>query len=237
MPTASTSDSQRREGQARVVNGVRLHYEEHGTGPPILGIHGARQLRTVVGRSRPRRWPGSAVLITYDRRGCSRSERLSPTSGRRWPSRPRMPPLCSTPSMPRRRWSSGAATAAPWRPSSPCAIAVTSGRSRCWRPTRSGSRRPRWRGRATLRDRLRAVADADGVDAVYAALIDEILGSEAWASFPAAVQQVAQPTTVPPCSPSSATSTSRCPGGARSPRSTCRCSCSPPRSPRPSSGR
>jgi pimeloyl-ACP methyl ester carboxylesterase len=54
------------------VNGVELHYEEHGEGIPILGIHGT---------------PGAAVLwedaakelglhgraIIYDRRGFDRS--------------------------------------------------------------------------------------------------------------------------------------------------------------------
>ena len=59
------------------VNGVELYYEEHGTGLPVLGIHGT---------------PSSAVLweepaaelarichcIIYDRRGFHRSERPAP---------------------------------------------------------------------------------------------------------------------------------------------------------------
>jgi pimeloyl-ACP methyl ester carboxylesterase len=59
------------------VNGVRLRYEERGTGVPILGIHGAGSSATL--------WEDAAGklsrlghAITYDRRGCSRSERPEP---------------------------------------------------------------------------------------------------------------------------------------------------------------
>ena len=60
-----------------VVNGVRLHHEEHGHGAPILCVHG--------GGSSALLWedalPALARLgrvIAYDRRGCSRSERPEP---------------------------------------------------------------------------------------------------------------------------------------------------------------
>ena len=36
-----TSDLHREEGGTLTVNGVRLYYEEHGSGAPILCIHGA----------------------------------------------------------------------------------------------------------------------------------------------------------------------------------------------------
>lgn len=59
------------------VNGVSLYYEEHGTGEPILCIHGTSSSAAV--------W-GDAVgelarrgrTIVYDRRGCFRSERPEP---------------------------------------------------------------------------------------------------------------------------------------------------------------
>src|SRR5207247_6950317 len=60
------------------VNGVRLYYEEHGQGDPILCIHGTSSSAMV--------WRPAAVeelsrlgrVILYDRRGCTRSERPDP---------------------------------------------------------------------------------------------------------------------------------------------------------------
>lgn len=60
------------------VNGIRLYYEEHGSGAPILCIHGTSSSAKV--------WRGAATdalaslgrVIIYDRRGCTRSERPEP---------------------------------------------------------------------------------------------------------------------------------------------------------------
>lgn len=59
------------------VNGVRLYYEERGTGAPILGVHG--------GGSSARVWETAAATLAelgrtviYDRRGSTRSERPEP---------------------------------------------------------------------------------------------------------------------------------------------------------------
>jgi esterase len=59
------------------VNGVRLYYDEHGSGTPILGIHGAGSSALL--------WEDAAKdlaelgrAIVYDRRGCTRSERPDP---------------------------------------------------------------------------------------------------------------------------------------------------------------
>jgi len=60
------------------VNGVRLYYEEHGRGDPILCIHGTSSSAMV--------WRPAAIdelsalgrVILYDRRGCTRSERPDP---------------------------------------------------------------------------------------------------------------------------------------------------------------
>jgi esterase len=61
----------------RTVNGVRLYYEEQGSGQPILCIHGAASSASV--------WSGAfeslarhGRVIAYDRRGCTRSERPRP---------------------------------------------------------------------------------------------------------------------------------------------------------------
>jgi esterase len=60
------------------ANGVRLYYEEHGHGDPILCIHGTSSSAMV--------WRPAAIddlsalgrVILYDRRGCTRSERPDP---------------------------------------------------------------------------------------------------------------------------------------------------------------
>ena len=60
------------------VNGIRLYYEEHGAGDPILWIHGTASSAAV--------WRAAAIeelsklgrVIVYDRRGCTRSERPEP---------------------------------------------------------------------------------------------------------------------------------------------------------------
>jgi esterase len=60
------------------ANGVRLYYEEHGSGDPILCIHGISSSAMV--------WRDTAVealsrlgsVIIYDRRGSTRSERPEP---------------------------------------------------------------------------------------------------------------------------------------------------------------
>ena len=59
------------------ANGVRLYYEEHGSGPPILGLHGAGSSAAF--------WEDAAKelselgrVIIYDRRGSMRSERPEP---------------------------------------------------------------------------------------------------------------------------------------------------------------
>jgi pimeloyl-ACP methyl ester carboxylesterase len=59
------------------VNGIRLYYEEHGSGEPILCIHGTGSsslLWTEAGVELGRR--GRAIV--YDRRGFGRSERPEP---------------------------------------------------------------------------------------------------------------------------------------------------------------
>ncbi len=59
------------------VNGVRLYYEEHGSGEPILCIHGTSSSAMIWGPALGELAPLGRV-ITHDRRGCTRSERPEP---------------------------------------------------------------------------------------------------------------------------------------------------------------
>ena len=59
------------------VNGVRLYYEERGSGMPIVGIHGAGS-SAVFWEEAAERLAGLGRVITYDRRGSFRSERPDP---------------------------------------------------------------------------------------------------------------------------------------------------------------
>jgi len=60
------------------VNGVRLYYEEHGRGDPILVIHGTGSSAMVWRRQSVRALSEIGRVIVYDRRGCTRSERPDP---------------------------------------------------------------------------------------------------------------------------------------------------------------
>ena len=59
------------------VNGVRLYYEERGQGTPILGLHGAGS-SAIFWEDAAERLSALGRVITYDRRGCARSERPQP---------------------------------------------------------------------------------------------------------------------------------------------------------------
>ena len=59
------------------VNGVRLYYEEHGSGEPILCIHATSSSALVWGPAVEKLAELGRVIV-YDRRGCTRSERPEP---------------------------------------------------------------------------------------------------------------------------------------------------------------
>ena len=59
------------------VNGVRLYYEEHGQGPPILCVHGTGGSALMWAAAVPELARLGRVLV-YDRRGCTRSQRPDP---------------------------------------------------------------------------------------------------------------------------------------------------------------
>jgi len=60
------------------ANGVRLYYEEHGSGDPILCIHGTSSSAMVWRDAAVEALSGLGRTIIYDRRGCTRSERPEP---------------------------------------------------------------------------------------------------------------------------------------------------------------
>jgi pimeloyl-ACP methyl ester carboxylesterase len=59
------------------VNGVTLHYEEHGTGEPILCIHGTGS-STALWQRPALELARHGRVVVYDRRGFGRSERPEP---------------------------------------------------------------------------------------------------------------------------------------------------------------
>src|SRR5215211_2796444 len=59
------------------VNGVRLYYEEHGQGPPILCVHGTGGSTLTWAAAVPELARLGRVIL-YDRRGCTRSQRPDP---------------------------------------------------------------------------------------------------------------------------------------------------------------
>lgn len=59
------------------VNGIRLYYEETGAGDAILGIHGSGSMADVW-RPAAETLATLGRMISYDRRGCTRSERPTP---------------------------------------------------------------------------------------------------------------------------------------------------------------
>jgi esterase len=59
------------------VNGVSLYYEEHGTGNPMLCIHGTSSSALIWGDAVAELARRGRVIV-YDRRGCTRSERPDP---------------------------------------------------------------------------------------------------------------------------------------------------------------
>jgi len=59
------------------VNGIDLYYEEHGTGMPIVVIHGTSSSALVWGDA-VHELAARGRCVVYDRRGCFRSQRPEP---------------------------------------------------------------------------------------------------------------------------------------------------------------
>jgi esterase len=165
------------------VNGIRLYYEEHGEGAPILCVHG--------GGSSALMWSGAfeelarlGRVIAYDRRGCTRSERPEPyerttVAEQADDAAALLDALDATPAVVIGRSYGGAVAVdlALRYPDGVRALVLLEGDALGLSP--AGLEWTRALGR-----RLREVAATDGVDAVYAALVGEVLGEGAWDSFP-----------------------------------------------------
>lgn len=170
------------------VNGINLYYEEHGSGAPILCIHG--------GGGSALMWTDAVEelarlgrVIAYDRRGCTRSERPEPyertsVAEQADDAAALLDALAATPAVVIGRSYGGAVTIdlALRYPDRVRALVLLEGDA-----LGLSSAGLEWtRG---IRDRLREVAAQDGVDAVYEALIGEVVGEGAWDSFPGEVRQ------------------------------------------------
>ena len=171
------------------VNGIRLYYEEHGDGAPILCVHGGGS-SALMWADAVRELARLGRVIAYDRRGCTRSERPEPyeettVAEQANDAAALLDALAAKPAVVIGR-SYGGAVAADLvlrYPESVRALVMLEGDALGLSPTGL-----EWTRR--IRGRLGEVAARDGVDAVYEALIGEVLGEGAWDSFPHDVRRI-----------------------------------------------
>jgi esterase len=171
------------------VNGIRLYCEQHGSGAPILCIHGASGT-ALAWADAIDKLAGLGRVIAYDRRGCARSERPQPyertsVSEHADDAGALLDALAAAPAIVvGRSYGGTVATDLALRypdrvralvllePDAPRELALTVA---AWVDA--------------LADRLRQVAAREGVDAVAEALICEVAGKAAWRSFPDQIRQ------------------------------------------------
>jgi pimeloyl-ACP methyl ester carboxylesterase len=166
------------------VNGVRLYYEEHGSGVPVLCIHGAGS-SALVWADAVEKLARVGRVIAYDRRGCSRSERPEPyertsVAEHADDAAALLDAARAAPAVViGRSYGGTVATDLALRyPDRVCALVLLE-------PDASRELAPaaaEWVDAVV--DRLHEVAARDGVDAVAEALIGEVAGEDAWRSFP-----------------------------------------------------
>jgi esterase len=171
------------------VNGIRLYYEEHGSGAPILCVHGAG--------SSARVWADAVAelarlgrVIAYDRRGWDRSERPEPyqrttVTEQADDAAALLDALAAAPAVViGRSYGGWVATDLALRyPDSVRALALLE-------PDAPGLAPPADRWMSAFGERMRAVEARAGLDAVGEALIGEVAGEDAWRSFPDDVRQM-----------------------------------------------
>ena len=174
---------------SRIVNGIRLYYEEHGSGDPIVCIHGGGS-SAVMWADAVEQLARLGRVIAYDRRGCTRSERPEPyerttVAEQADDAAALLDALAATPAVVIGRSYGGAAAIdlALRYPDRVRALALLEADALGLSPMGLDWTR-------AISDRLREVASRDGVDAVYEALIGEVLGEGAWDSFPAEVRRI-----------------------------------------------
>jgi pimeloyl-ACP methyl ester carboxylesterase len=174
----------------QLVNGVRLHYEEHGSGAPIALIHGcggaALGFADAVGKL-----AGLGRVIAYDRRGCARSERPEPyertsVAEHADDAAGLLDALGASPAIVIGRSYGGtvASDLALRYPDRVRALVLLEPDA----PRELAPSAAEWVD--ALGDRLRQVSTQAGVDAVGEALITEVAGESAWRSFPDAWRRV-----------------------------------------------
>jgi esterase len=174
----------------RLVNGVRLHYEERGSGAPILCVHGTSGT-VIAWTDAVKELARLGRVIAYDRRGCGRSERPAPyertnVAEHADDAAALLDALTAVPAVVIGR-SYGATVAtdlALRHPDRVRALVLLEGDA----PRELAPAAAAWVD--ALADRLRAVAARAGVEAVAEALIGEVAGERAWRSFPAELRQI-----------------------------------------------
>jgi pimeloyl-ACP methyl ester carboxylesterase len=169
------------------VNGVSLYYEEHGSGEPILCIHGTGS-STELWREPARVLAARGRTIVYDRRGFGRSERPEPfvtnVHLQTDDAAALLHALGAAPAVVIGRSQGGeiAADLALRYPDRVRALALLEGGGLSLSPAFR-----RWLAR--FHERLFAAAEADPAT-VGEALLRGVLGDGAWESLPERVQRV-----------------------------------------------
>ena len=171
------------------VNGIRLYYEELGEGVPIACVHGGGSSAVMWGDA-VARLAALGRVISYDRRGCARSERPEPyeqtsVSEQADDAAALLDALEAVPAIVIGRSYGGAVAVdlALRYPDQVRALVLLEGDALGLSPAGL-----EWT--KGLDGRLRDVAARDGVDAVYEALIDEVMGEGVWDSFPGEVKRI-----------------------------------------------
>jgi esterase len=172
------------------VNGVRLAYEERGSGDPILCIHGAGS-STQLWANAVEELAQLGRVIAYDRRGCSRSERPEPyertsVSEHADDAAALLDALDAAPAVIIGRSYGGtvAIDMAIRHPGQVRALASLEGDA----PRELAPATFAWIDAAE--GRVREVAEQAGVDAAGEALIVEIFGDGVWPQLPEPMRQV-----------------------------------------------
>jgi esterase len=186
MPTTATVEQR----GTRTVNGVRLYYEEHGSGAPILCIHGTGS-SALVWSDAVRELARLGRVVSYDRRGCTRSERPEPydrtsVAEHADDAAALLDALHAAPAVVIGRSYGGtvATDLALRHPDHVRALVVLEGDG----PRELAPATTRWLD--AVAGRLHELAAQAGVDAVGEAFIGEVLGDGAWRSLPQELQRI-----------------------------------------------
>jgi esterase len=174
----------------RTVNGVRLYYEEHGSGAPILCIHGAGS-SALLWSDALHELARLGRVIAYDRRGCTRSERPQPyertsVAEHADDAAALLDALAPAPAVViGRSYGGTVATDLALRyPDRVRALVLLEGDA----PRQLAPATAEWID--ALAERLRDVSAHAGVDAVAEALFSEVLGDSAWRSLPETLRRI-----------------------------------------------